>query len=174
MPDDPQPIDASEEHAESTQHREEDTGSADQTYPVLAHFRVMELIAVAVDLPSQFPLVTLQESEPPFRQLELPIGMAEGVALSHAAKRIETPRPLTHQLFAQVLGRFHVDLVAVRLVGRTGGTYLGELDLMGLRGREVVSCRPSDGLCLAFRFPVRVPLLADERLFVEEGDVEPI
>jgi bifunctional DNase/RNase len=178
MPDDQPPVDASEQHSEFAREpgeaNRDDTASEDPTRPVLAHFRIVELIAVAVDLPSQFPVVTLQESEPPFRQLELPIGMAEGVALSHASKGIDTPRPLTHHLFAQVLSRFHIDLVAVRLVGRTRGTYLGELDLMGTRGREVVPCRPSDGLSLAFRFPVRVPLLADERLFDEEGDVDPI
>jgi bifunctional DNase/RNase len=148
---------------------------ADATNPAaIAHFRVMEVVALVVDLPSQYPIVTLQESEPPFRQLSIPLGMAEGVALGHAFKKVPTPRPLTHQLLVDVLRRLNVDVVAVRLVGRTAGTYLGELDLMSPRGREVIPCRPSDGLSVALRTPVPVPLLADERLLHNEHDVTPI
>jgi bifunctional DNase/RNase len=184
MPDDEQPIAGAQPPAEPVPEHDPaspDAGGLQETMPdevlpapLMAHFRLMELISVAVDLPSQYPVVTLQESEPPFRQLSLPIGMADGLALSHASRRIATPRPLTHQLFAEVLGRLNVDVVAVRLIGRSGGTYLGELDLMSSRGREVVPCRPSDALSLALRFPTAVPLLADKRLLVEDGDVDPI
>lgn len=139
----------------------------------VVQFRVMEVVALAVDLPSQFPLLTLQEAEPPFRRLSMPLGMAEGVAMGHAFHKVATPRPLTHELFASVLQRLNVDVVAVRLVGRTAGIYLGELDLMSPRGREVVPCRPSDGLTMALRLPVVAPVLADERLLSDEGDVAP-
>jgi bifunctional DNase/RNase len=138
-----------------------------------AGFRVMEVVALDVELPSQVPVVTLQEAEPPFRRLSMPIGLAEGVAMGHAFRKVATPRPLTHELLVTLLQRLNVDVVAVRLVGRTGGTYLGELELMGGRGREVVPCRPSDGLTVAMRLPVAAPVLADERLLDGDGDVEP-
>ncbi|HUA95923.1 MAG TPA: bifunctional nuclease domain-containing protein, partial [Acidimicrobiales bacterium] len=93
--------------------------------------------------------------------------------LANALRRVESPRPQTHELLATTLRRLGVDVVAVRLVGRTGATYLAELDLMGARGREVISCRPSDGLVLAVRQPARAPVLADERLLDGEGDVAP-
>ncbi len=134
-------------------------------------FRLMDVVRVSVDLPDQFPVVVLQESEPPLRELAFRVGMAEGVALANALRRVESPRPLTHELLATTLQRLGVDVVAVRLVGRTGATYLAELDLMGARGREVISCRPSDGLVLALRQPATAPVLADERLLDGEGDV---
>jgi uncharacterized protein len=136
-------------------------------------FRVMEVVNLTLDLPSPYPVVTLQEAEPPFRQLAMPLGMAEGVALAHAFRKVPTPRPLTHELFVSVLQRLSVDVVAVRLIGRHGGTYLGELDLMSSRGREVVPCRPSDGLVTALRLPVPAPILADERLLLSDEDVAP-
>lgn len=141
--------------------------------PTHATFSVMNLLSVTVDLPDQYPLVVLEEAEPPLRQLSFPIGMAEGVALSFAQRRLDTPRPLTHELFITVLQRLSADVVAVRLVGRRGGTYLAELDLMSQRGREVVACRPTDGITLALRQLVPAPLLADVRLFSQAGDVEP-
>ena len=136
-------------------------------------FRVMDVVRVSVDLPDQFPVVVLQESEPPLRELAFRVGMVEGVALANALRRVESARPQTHELLATTLRRLGVDVVAVRLVGRTGATYLAELDLMGARGREVISCRPSDGLVLAVRQPARAPVLADERLHDGEGDVAP-
>ncbi|MGO9456469.1 MAG: bifunctional nuclease family protein [Acidimicrobiales bacterium] len=136
-------------------------------------FRVMEVVGVTVELPDQYPVVTLQESESPLRELTFRVGMAEGVALSQALRRLKSPRPLTHELLTTVLGRLGADVVAVRLTGRQGTVYLAELDLMSARGREVMSCRPSDGLTIAVRQPVPAPVLADERLLEGDGDVLP-
>ncbi len=145
---------------------------AEETAPAPT-FVVVDVLDVALDLPSQYPLVTLQESDPPLRSLVFPVGLPEGTALSYALRRLSTPRPLSHTLFAEILGRYHVDLVAVRLTGRVQGTYLAELDLMAAAGREVVPCRPTDGLTLALRMPVPAPVLCDERLLSTTGDVEP-
>jgi uncharacterized protein len=136
-------------------------------------FRVMGVDAVAMDLPSPYPTVTLLESEPPRRTLTFPIGLTEGTALALALRRMDSPRPMTHELFMHVLQRTHVDVIAVRLTGHDQGNYLAELDLMAPAGRERVTCRPSDALILALRMPVPAPILVDERLLEESGDVVP-
>ena len=104
----------------------------------------MDVLRVEMELPEQYPVVTLLEAEPPRREL-----------------------------FCTVLGRLGADVVAVRLTGRQGAVYLAELDLMSARGREVVACRPSDGITVALRLPVQAPILADERLLSGDGDVVP-
>jgi uncharacterized protein len=81
---------------------------------------------------------------------------------------------MTHELFAQVLQQARIDVIAVRLVGREEGNLLAELDLMTPGGRERVDCRPSDGIVLALRMPVPAPVLVDERLLEDLGDVVPI
>ena len=133
----------------------------------------MDVDGVSLDLPAQFPTVTLLESEPPLRSLVFPIGLPEGTALALALRKMESPRPMTHELFVQVLQRVHIDVIAVRLIGREQGNYLAELDLMAPNGRERLSCRPSDGLVLAQRMPVPAPILVDERLLEGSGDVVP-
>ncbi len=134
----------------------------------------MDVEGVAIDLPTQYPMVTLVESEPPLRTLVFPVGMPEGTALAQALRRMASPRPMTHELFMEVLQRVRVDVIAVRLIGRESGNYLAELDLMAPQGRERVSCRPSDGLVLALRMSVPAPVLVDERLLEQAGDVAPI
>jgi hypothetical protein len=134
----------------------------------------MDVEDVSLDLPSQYPQVTLVENEPPLRSLVFPVGLSEGTALALALRRMESPRPLTHELFMEVMQRARVDVIAVRLVGRERGNYLAELDIMAPMGRERVRCRPSDGLVLALRMPVSAPVLVDERLLDEAGDVVPL
>jgi bifunctional DNase/RNase len=142
--------------------------------PAMASFRVMDVEDVLLDLPSQYPAVTLVESEPPMRTLVFPVGLPEGTAIAQALRRMEGRRPMTHELFMQVLQRARIDVIAVRLVGREEGTLLAELDLMTPGGRERVDCRPSDGIVLALRMPVPAPILVDERLLETLGDLDPL
>ena len=56
--------------------------------------------------------------------------------MAQALRRMEGRRPMTHELFMQVLQRARIDVIAVRLVGREEGNLLAELDLMTPGGRE--------------------------------------
>ncbi|MFZ0248509.1 MAG: bifunctional nuclease family protein [Acidimicrobiales bacterium] len=137
-------------------------------------FRVMDVEDVSLDLPSPYPAVTLVESEPPMRALVFPVGLPEGTALAQALRRMDSRRPMTHELFMQVMQRSRIDVIALRIVGRDEGNLLAELDLMTPSGRVRVDCRPSDGIVLALRMPVPAPILVDERLLEEAGDVVPV
>ncbi len=136
-------------------------------------FRMALVSSVTLDLPNQHPSVVLREIETPRRQLTFAIGLPDAVALSHAQRRIPTPRPLTHELMSGILQGFDIDLVAVRIVGRMGTVLFAELDLRGPGGRSVHSCRPSDALTLALHQPVQVPVLVDVRLLEGSQDVAP-
>jgi bifunctional DNase/RNase len=138
-----------------------------------ADFRMALVSSVTVDLPNQHPAVCLREMETPRRQLTFQVGLQDGVALSHAMRRIPTPRPLTHEVMTDVLQRFDIDLVAVRIVGRVGSVHFAELDLRGRSGRSVHACRPTDALILALHQPVPAPILIDARLLESGDDVPP-
>jgi bifunctional DNase/RNase len=130
-----------------------------------AVFRVVEVVDVVVALPDTHAVVQLRETEAPSRSLSIAIGLAEGSALAAARGRQAGARPGTHELFSKVLARANLDVIAVRIIDEDEGVYSAELDLMGVRGREVIGCRPSDGLILAHRQTVPAPVLVDERLF---------
>ena len=131
-------------------------------------FRVTEVVSVTVNLPDTYALVQLSETEAPYRVLSFPVGLAEGAALAAAMEGSVGARPTTHELFADVLGRTGVEVIALRLTGRESGVLCAEIDLMGPRGREIVECRPSDGLVLCHRQMVTAPVLVAEELFDDE------
>ncbi|MGH9298194.1 MAG: bifunctional nuclease family protein, partial [Acidimicrobiales bacterium] len=110
--------------------------------------------------PSTHPVIVLQEADPPYRELRIPIGGAEGVAIAYAARQVPTPRPLTHQLISSILDSYGLDLDAVQITRVDGANFTAELVLSGPSGVRTVDCRPSDGIALALRRRISVPIMA--------------
>ena len=134
------------------------------TEPPSPQWSLVTVAAVHLELPDVHPEVVLEEISPPRRHLRIPVGLAEGTAIAYALRQIPTPRPLTHELLAELLDRNGVDVAALRITGRQGATYVAELDTEGPRGRHTVACRPSDGLALVLRRRMDTPVLVAQDL----------
>lgn len=135
-----------------------------------ATWHLVSVEDVALTLPSAYPEVVLRERATPHRVLRVPVGLAEGTAIAYAWRRLPTPRPLTHELFVDVLARHDVHIVAVRLTAVEDGIFHAELDTTGATGRQVVPCRTSDALALALRQRPAVPVLVAEWVLAQEAD----
>lgn len=130
----------------------------------------LELVAVRVELPSNTPVVVLRELEGRRRQLSIFIGGPEATAIAFALEEVETPRPLTHDLFCDVLDELDVQLERVVLTELRDTTYYADLHLRSANGEQHVSARPSDAVALAVR--VGCPIFASEKVLDEAGFVE--
>ena len=130
-----------------------------------AVWRIVAVAGVTMDLPSANPEVVLHEAQDPWRELRIPVGLAEGTAIAYAFRSIDTPRPLTHEMVTEILDRHDVSIEAVRITVRRGQLFFAEIDTMGPRGRRVVPCRPSDALALALRQRLPTPILVAEWVF---------
>src|SRR5579862_7203615 len=113
----------------------------------------MQLADVRVQLPTQAPVVMLQEAGGARRILFIFIGNAEADAIVKAMRGSVPPRPLTHDLFRDVLEALgaRLDRVVVtelRVDGDGNGTFFAELHLSVGDARHVVSARPSDAIAL--------------------------
>lgn len=129
----------------------------------------MLFVDVALVLPSTYPVVVLQEADSPYRELRIPVGGAEGVAIGYAARQVETPRPLTHEMVSRLLDAFDLNLDAVRITAVEGANFLAELVLSGPSGVRTVDCRPSDAVALALRRPIPVPIMAAPAVLEKAG-----
>jgi uncharacterized protein len=135
----------------------------------------LELIGVRVELPSNTPVVVLRELDGRKRQLSIFIGGPEATAIAFALEGVDTPRPLTHDLFCNVLGELDTTLERVVITELRDTTYYATLHLTTGEELREVSSRPSDAIALAVR--TGCPIFAEEDVldeagFVEEVDVE--
>ncbi|WP_026875844.1 bifunctional nuclease family protein [Jiangella gansuensis] len=125
--------------------------------------RELDVVGVRVEMPSNQPIVLLREVGGD-RFLPIWIGAVEATAIAFAQQGIVPPRPMTHDLFKDVLDAVGVSLEQVRITEVRDNTYYAELVLSG--GVEI-SSRPSDSIALALR--TGTPIYAAEPLLDEAG-----
>ena len=128
----------------------------------------MALMGVRVEVPTNQPIVLLRE-EGGARYLPIFIGPPEATAIVYALQGMDTPRPMTHDLFTTVLEESGVRLEQVEITELHDGTFYAEISLR--RGVETlrISSRPSDAIALAVRMDHDVPILAAAAVLDEAG-----
>jgi len=103
------------------------------------------------------------------RVLQIFIGAAEAQAIAIHLKGIEIPRPLTHDLFKNLLEYFQSPLKRVEVCDLREGTFYARL-ILERDGTEVeMDARPSDAIALALR--CGVPIFVAETVMDEAGRV---
>lgn len=131
----------------------------------------MQLHAVRVELPTNNPVVLLQEVGGARRTLPIFIGPPEATAIAFALQGVTTQRPMTHDLMKDVLVALGVTVERVLITELREGTYYAELHLDQAGRKEVISSRPSDAIALAAR--TGTPIFCDDDLLDAEGMVLP-
>jgi hypothetical protein len=116
-----------------------------------AGFSLVRVVDVAMVLPNPNPVLVLEELATPRRRLAIPIGLAEGTAISYMLRGRATPKPLTHELFVDVVNRLGGQVTRARLTLYTQGAYYAEVVVASSGAEFAVSCRPSDAVALALR-----------------------
>lgn len=127
----------------------------------------MHLAAVRVELPTNNPVVLLQEVEGARRTLPIFIGPPEATAIAFALQGVTTSRPMTHDLFKDVLTVLGVQVTRVLITELRDQTFFAELHLESGGQATIVSSRPSDAIALAAR--LGTPIYASEELLDAEG-----
>jgi bifunctional DNase/RNase len=130
---------------------------------------VMSISTIDVMLPDVNPVLTLQEMDSPFRQLRIPIGQAEGIAIAYARRQIRTPRPLSHELFAQIMEMNGLLIEVVRITDVQGSSFSGDMIIAGPNGQQAIPCRVSDAIALSLRQKLRPPIVATEDVLSRAG-----
>ena len=131
----------------------------------------MELVGVKVRMPATTPVLILREVEGDRRSVPIFIGGPEAHAIDLAISETVTARPMTHDLFTDVvkgLGAAFDRVVVTKLVD---GTFYADLVVKTADGSETTfSARPSDAVALAAR--TGIPIFAEIDLIEEVGFVD--
>ena len=129
----------------------------------MSNYHPVEVMGVRVEMPSNQPIVLLKELDG-VRYLPIWLGAAEATAIAFAQQEVLPPRPLTHDLFKNVLDSLKVNLQTVYLTELKDGVFYAQLNF---GEGESISARPSDAIALALR--TGSPILASEELLEEAG-----
>ena len=127
----------------------------------------MELVGVRVELPANTPILLLRERTGLRRMLPIYIGAPEATSIAFALDGIEVRRPITHDLFATVLGELGATLARVVINDLQVDTFFAELHLRTGDDEKVISARPSDAIALAVR--LGTPVFAAPGVLEEAG-----
>jgi uncharacterized protein len=125
-----------------------------------------QVTAVVLDPNTRQPVVLL-EGKRDRRPLALAIGQFEANGIAIALQGVTPPRPLTHDLFLNVLGDLRASLKRIVVTDLRDDVFYAQLHLETAGTRLTIDSRPSDAIALALR--ARVPILVEDRVF-EKAD----
>jgi len=127
----------------------------------------MEVVGVRVEMPSNQPIILLKESEG-HRFLPIWVGASEATAIAFVQQGVQAPRPMTHDLMADVIEGLDAVVTSVYISKIEEGVFFAELNLRTSAGVAVtISARPSDAIALALR--THSNILATPKVLEEAG-----
>jgi bifunctional DNase/RNase len=120
--------------------------------------------------PSSLPLLLLKEREGE-RVLPVGIGPNEAQAIVMPLQGVKPPRPMTHDIFVEVVASLGAHLRRVEITDLIESTFHARL-MLDLGGQEkIYDIRPSDAVALAVR--TETPIFVSEAVFDQAGILSP-
>ena len=102
------------------------------------------------------------------RRLALVIGYPEAQSIECKLQNVKTPRPLSHDLMADILNVLKVKVLRVDIHKLPTGPYAGKLTIENMMGEQfTIESRSSDAIALALR--VKAPIFTNKELLEKEG-----
>ncbi len=123
----------------------------------------MDIYGVSFDLVGKQPIVLLKTQEGN-KFLPIWIGHPEAAAILMRIQGATTPRPMTHDLLSDVLGKLDAEVVAVAVTELRDNTFYATITVQQNGSEIEIDSRPSDAIALAVR--------ADAPIFVADDVIE--
>ena len=130
----------------------------------------VDVMGISVCPPYQGYVVILQETGGDLR-LPIFIGVAEAQAISILLQGMEYARPLTFELFGNILNELTVKIESIRVTQLKENTFYAVIELTDKDGIvHYVDARPSDSIALALK--MKAPIYVAERV-MENAAIHP-
>jgi bifunctional DNase/RNase len=128
----------------------------------------MVIYGVSFDMVGKQPIVLLKTADGN-KFLPIWIGHPEAAAILMKLQGAATPRPMTHDLFTEILGQLEARVVRIAVTELRENTFYA-LITVAVDGAELeIDSRPSDAIALAVR--AGAPIFAAEAV-IEESAIE--
>lgn len=122
--------------------------------------------SIRVSLMSQQRMVILKELNSD-RYLAIMVGIYEAEHLTLALQDVEVARPMTYDLFVNILDTLNAEVTHVEVVSLNEDTYFGNIVISISGTLHNIDSRPSDAMNLAIR--MGAPIFVAEEVLDEAG-----
>jgi hypothetical protein len=128
----------------------------------------MVIYGVSFDLVGKQPIVLLKTADGN-KFLPIWIGHPEAAAILMKLQGAATPRPMTHDLMADILEQLDAEVLRITVTELRDNTFYASITVQQ-NGSEIdIDSRPSDAIAIAVR--AEAPIFAAERV-IEESAIE--
>jgi uncharacterized protein len=119
----------------------------------------MKIKGLMIDPVSNMPIIILRQVG---SEMVLPIwvGIFEANAIAMQIEKIQSPRPMTHDLLCNVITDLRAKVEKVVITDLKDNTFFATIHLVRDAERLAVDARPSDAMALALR--LNAPILVEE------------
>jgi len=128
----------------------------------------MQIYGVSFDLVGKQPIVLLKTAEGN-KFLPIWIGHPEAAAILMKLQSATTPRPMTHDLVADMLDQLGAQVVRITVTELRENTFYAQITVQQDGSEVEIDSRPSDAIALAIR--ADAPIFAADEV-IEESAIE--
>ena len=128
----------------------------------------MVIYGVSFDLVGKQPIVLLKTSDGN-KFLPIWIGHPEAAAILMKLQGASTPRPMTHDLLADMLEQLDAEVTRITVTELRDNTFYASITVQQNGAEIEIDSRPSDAIAIAVRSDA--PIFAAERV-IEESAIE--
>jgi len=123
----------------------------------------VELSRIIIDEKRQDQVIVLKEKNGD-RQIPIVIGFMEASSIKIKIAGMEVPRPMTHDLLADVLDSLGAKIERIFIDKLEHNTYFAKLEIKTKEGEiKLIDARPSDSVAMAVRF--KAPIFVAQDVF---------
>jgi len=123
----------------------------------------MAIKGLMVDPITNMPIIVLHEVDGQ-RVLPIWVGVFEANAIALQVEKVQTPRPMTHDLLRAVFDELGALVERIVVCELRENTFYAMLHVRSARGQHTIDARPSDAIALALR--------TGSRIFVEDEVIQ--
>ncbi|HZB35373.1 MAG TPA: bifunctional nuclease family protein [Gaiellaceae bacterium] len=128
----------------------------------------MVIYGVSFDLVGKQPIVLLKTADGN-KFLPIWIGHSEAAAILMKLQGAATPRPMTHDLLADMLEQLDAEVTRITVTELRDNTFYASITVQQNGSEIEIDSRPSDAIAIAVR--AEAPIFAAERV-IEESAIE--
>jgi uncharacterized protein len=128
----------------------------------------MVIYGVSFDLVGKQPIVLLKTADGN-KFLPIWIGHPEAAAILMKLQGASTPRPMTHDLLADVLEQLDAEVTRITVTELRDNTFYASITVQQNGSEIEIDSRPSDAIAIAVR--AEAPIFAADRV-IEESAIE--